>query len=188
MNGPEATEMASDAAAASSGCAGHWATPPPSDISGDLLLSGLLDQARRLLTSIDFAHAELSVVLCDDPHIRALNRTHRGIDRPTDVLSFAMQEGDGQLEDDPVLGDLVISIDTARHQADDLGHTLDHELRVLLVHGLLHLLGYDHETSPADAEEMRAAERKLLARLGDDDAGLIERVQSPHAVKPPRAP
>lgn len=180
--------MASDAAAASSGCAGHWATPAPPDVSGDLLLSDLLDQARRLLASIEFAHAELSVVLCDDPHIRALNHTHRGIDRPTDVLSFAMQEGDGQLEDDPVLGDLVISIDTARRQADELGHPLDHELRVLLVHGLLHLLGYDHETSPADAEEMRAAERKLLARLGDEEAGLIERVQSPDAVRTPQAP
>jgi probable rRNA maturation factor len=137
----------------------------------------LLAQARHLLESIDFADAELSVVLCNDPHIRALNRTHRTIDRPTDVLSFAMQEGDGLLEDDTVLGDLVISIDTAHRQAQELGHSLEQELRVLLVHGLLHLLGYDHETSAEDAEEMRAAERKLLDRLGHMQAGLIERVQ-----------
>jgi probable rRNA maturation factor len=88
-----------------------------------------------------------------------------------------MQEGDGLLEDDTVLGDLVISIDTAHRQAQELGHSLEHELRVLLVHGLLHLLGYDHETSAEDAEEMRAAERKLLDRLGHMQAGLIERVQ-----------
>ncbi len=168
--------MASEAPA-STHCAGHWATEPPHDLDGGRLLDRLLHEAHRLLASIDFANAELSVVLCSDPHIRGLNRTHRAIDRPTDVLSFAMQEGDGLLEDDHVLGDLVISIDTARRQAHTLGHTLEHELRVLLVHGLLHLLGYDHETSVEDAEEMRAAERKLLARLGHIEAGLIERAQ-----------
>ncbi|HCH63261.1 MAG: rRNA maturation RNase YbeY [Deltaproteobacteria bacterium] len=173
--------MASEAPTAS-GCDGHWATPPPPDLAGNPLLSQLLIQAQRLLVSIDFAHAELSVVLCDDPHIQALNRDHRQIDRPTDVLSFAMQEGEGQLDDDPVLGDLVISIDTARRQAAELGHSLDHELRVLLVHGLLHLLGYDHETSSTDAEEMRTAEQKLLARLGDAESGLIDRVQTPSGV------
>ena len=179
--------MASDAPDAPnvSGCDGHWATPPPSDLCGPPLLTRLLTQAHQLLESIDFGHAELSVVLCDDAHIQALNRDHRQIDRPTDVLSFAMQEGEGQLTDDPVLGDLVISIDTARRQAAELGHSLEHELRVLLVHGLLHLLGYDHETSSGDAEEMRAAEQKLLARLGDVDAGLIERVQTPTRVSGP---
>ena len=164
-------------APASTHCAGHWATEPPDDLDGGRLLNQLLDEAHRLLASIDFEQAELSVVLCSDPHIRGLNRTHRAIDRPTDVLSFAMQEGDGLLEDDNVLGDLVISIDSARRQARALGHTVEHELRVLLVHGLLHLLGYDHESSVEDAEEMRAAERKLLARLDHIEAGLIERVQ-----------
>ena len=77
-------------------------------------------------------------------------------------------------QDDPVvLGDLVISVDTAQRQADERGHDLRTELRVLLVHGLLHLLGYDHETGAEDAAEMQAAEHKLLGRLGEDGAGLI---------------
>ena len=152
---------------------GHWATAPPPE--GDRLLAQLLSDAQALLTSADLGDSELSIVLCDDPHIQALNRDHRGIDRPTDVLSFAMQEGDGLLEADPVLGDLVVSIDTAQRQATELGHALDHELRVLLVHGLLHLLGYDHETSPEDAAEMRDAEARLLARLGHAGRGLIDR-------------
>jgi len=155
---------------------GHWATAAPAHLDGDALLHTLLGDAHRLLVSIDMPDGELSVVLCSDPHIRQLNRDHRGKDTPTDVLSFAMQEGEALLDDDPVLGDLVISIDTARRQASELGHSVDHELRVLLVHGLLHLLGYDHETGPADAAEMQAAEKKLLARLGDSEPGLIQRV------------
>ena len=160
------------------GCDGHWATEVPSGLRGDQLLHSMLEQAHRLLVSIEDGEAELSIVLCDDPYIQQLNRQHRQIDRPTDVLSFAMQEGDGLLADDNVLGDLVISIETAQRQADELGHPLTHELRVLLVHGLLHLLGYDHETSVDDAAEMRAAERKLLARLGHEEPGLIERVET----------
>ncbi len=156
---------------------GHWATEPPSHIDGPALLATLLEQAKLLLASVDFADAELSVVLCNDRHIHVLNRDHRGVDRPTDVLSFAMQEGDGLLDHDNVLGDLVISVETAQRQARELGHDLPFELRVLLVHGLLHLLGYDHETTPEDAAEMQAAERKLLARLGHSEAGLIERAE-----------
>ena len=81
----------------------------------------------------------------------------------TDVLSFAMQEG-VVFSDDPVLGDLVISVETAARQAEEQGHDLDAELRVLLVHGLLHLLGYDHEVDEAEAAEMRAAEASCSAR------------------------
>ena len=156
--------------------AGHWGTPPPPHLDGPALLNAFLADAHQLLRSIDMPDGELSVVFCDDPHIRQLNRDHRGIDRATDVLSFAMQEGSDVLEDDPVLGDLVVSIDTATRQADELGHPLTHELRVLLVHGLLHLLGYDHETGPKDAAEMQDAEQRLLARLGAAQAGLIARV------------
>jgi len=158
---------------------GHWATLPAPHLDGPTLLAGFLTDAHRLLKSIDLADGELSVVFCDDTYIRALNRDHRGIDRPTDVLSFAMQEGAELLDSDPVLGDLVVSIDTAERQATELGHTLDHELRVLLVHGLLHLLGYDHETDADSAAEMRAAEQRLLARLGNDAPGLIARVVGP---------
>ncbi len=153
----------------------RWATSPPAD-AGELLRHIETD-AQRLLKSIDMVPAELSVVLCNDTFIQTLNRDHRGKDAPTDVLSFAMQEGQGGLEDDPVLGDLVISVETARRQAHAASHTLLQEQRVLLVHGLLHLLGYDHETSAEDAAEMRAAEYTLLARLGEDGAGLIARAE-----------
>lgn len=150
-----------------------------SQLAGDSVLQGVLDDAAALMVSIDCSECELSVLLCADTTIHRLNAAHRGIDRPTDVLSFAMQEGEGILADDTVLGDLVISVDTARRQALEHGHSLAQELRVLLVHGLLHLLGYDHETSDEDAAEMRAAEAKLLSRLGDHGDGLIGRVH-PH--------
>ena len=151
----------------------RWATPAPEDAGH--LLAHIEADAHQLLASIDLVPCELSVVLCDDAFIQVLNRDHRGKDSPTDVLSFAMQEGEGGLDDDPVLGDLVISIETAARQARAAGHTLLQEQRVLLVHGLLHLLGYDHETGDEDAAEMRAAEHKLLGRLGEDGAGLIAR-------------
>ncbi|KAJ1486935.1 hypothetical protein T484DRAFT_1942443 [Baffinella frigidus] len=111
---------------------------------------------------------ELSVVLASDAHIRALNREWRGKDAATDVLSFPQGDDAGGL-----LGDLVVSIETASRQADERGHSLQTELRVLMVHGLLHLLGYDHETAESDAEEMRDAETRLLDRLGWGGQGLI---------------
>lgn len=133
--------------------------------------------AEWLLQRLDLGGAELSLVLCDDAFIRPLNRDYRGKDAPTDVLSFAMQEGEDLLADDPVLGDLVISVETARRQAGEQGHDLGAELRVLLVHGLLHLLGYDHEVDEAEAAEMRAAEAKLLGEMGGAP-GLITRAEA----------
>ena len=130
--------------------------------------------AHWLLRRLDLAESELSLVLCDDAFIRPLNRDYRGKDAPTDVLSFAMQEGEAVREDDPVLGDLVISAETAARQAAEQGHALDAELRVLLVHGLLHLLGYDHEVDEVEAAEMRTAEARLLSEMGGA-AGLITR-------------
>lgn len=130
--------------------------------------------AQRLLRHADLAGAELSIVVCGDPFIHQLNQAWRGVDQPTDVLSFAMGEGaDADLNPD-VLGDIVISLDTAGRQAADVGHALDRELRVLLVHGLLHLLGYDH-LEPADAAEMQGAEERLLAVLEETGTGLVGR-------------
>lgn len=94
--------------------------------------------------------AELSVLLCDDTRIHTLNRDYRGRDRPTDVLAFAMQEGEGVIHPD-LLGDVVISMDTARRQASSQGRTIVYEVTFLLAHGLLHLLGYDHR----DEDERR---------------------------------
>lgn len=124
----------------------------------------LLGVAEHLLNAFGLPEGELSVVLCDDAFIHPLNRDWRGKDKPTDVLSFAQREGEGANPDDNVLGDVIISVETATRQAEERGHPLGHELRVLLVHGILHLLGYDHEEDE-EAEEMEALERDLLGEL-----------------------
>lgn len=116
--------------------------------------------ARRLLRALRLHDAELSVLLCSDAVIHALNREWRGRDRPTDVLSFAQSEGEGA-RPAGLLGDVVISVDTARRQAAERGATLGRETDRLLVHGVLHLLGYDHEVSPAEARRMQRRERAL---------------------------
>ncbi len=109
----------------------------------------------------------MSLLLCDDATIQALNRDHRGEDAPTDVLSFPQEEGPALpwgMTDDALphlLGDVVISIETARRQADTVGWSLQHEVEALLVHGLLHLIGYDH-TDEDDRAVMRDHETALL--------------------------
>ena len=118
--------------------------------------------ARRLLRGLALDGAELSVVLVSDREMCALNRRWRRCDRPTDVLSFAQGEGAGGAPDG-LLGDVVISVDTARRQAAARGETLGREADRLLIHGLLHLLGYDHERSAREARRMQRRER-VLAR------------------------
>jgi probable rRNA maturation factor len=93
--------------------------------------------------------------------MRRLNARYRGIDRPTDVLAFAMREGPHADLHPQVLGDVVLSAETALRQARSRRHSLVEELTRLLIHGTLHLLGYDHELSPADAKIMRRKEREL---------------------------
>ncbi|MBI5283639.1 MAG: rRNA maturation RNase YbeY [Chloroflexi bacterium] len=110
------------------------------------------------------APAELSILLADDPTVHELNRTYRDTDAPTDVLSFAQGEGDDFAQPEGTarhLGDVVISIDTARRQAAEYKLELQDEVSHLLVHGVLHLLGYDHE-APEDADVMRLQEERIL--------------------------
>ncbi len=121
--------------------------------------------ARRLLRALDLRHGELSLLLVSDGEMRRLNRRWRGRDRPTDVLAFAQAEGPGGAPDG-MLGDVVISVDTARRQAAERGETLGREAERLLVHGVLHLLGYDHERSTAEARRMQRRERALARVLG----------------------
>jgi len=116
------------------------------------------------MLELDLRDAELSLVLVSDRVMHELNRTWRGKDRPTDVLAFAQREGDGA-SPDGLLGDVVISVDTARRQAVAHGHSLAAEGDRLLVHGLLHLVGYDHERSPVEARRMQRKERALLRAL-----------------------
>jgi len=115
------------------------------------------------------SHTEVSVVLSNDEYIHALNLQYRGKDCSTDVLSFALNEGEeSEVIDGPeenLLGDIVISVETATRQATEYGHTLDRELAYLTVHGILHLLGYDHMTED-DKQEMRQEEEHILSLLG----------------------
>ena len=115
------------------------------------------------------AQSEVSVVLVDDRYIRQLNREYRDNDYATDVLSFALNEGDEpQIIDgspENLLGDIIISLETAVRQANEYGHSLEREVAFLTVHGMLHLLGYDHEEE-ADRQEMRREEEFVLGKLG----------------------
>lgn len=94
--------------------------------------------------------------------MRTLNRRYRGKDKPTDVLSFSLQEGEFAHIQPNILGDIVISVPTAARQAADAGHSFKKEIDRLLVHGLLHLIGYDHERGPREAARMRRKEQDLL--------------------------
>ena len=107
---------------------------------------------------------ELSIVLTDDRHIQTLNLDFRQKDAPTDVLSFGQMEGVPFVAPIPILGDLVISLQTAARQAEERGHPLAAEVRILLVHGLMHLLGHDH-IEPSERAAMAKAEDDLLASL-----------------------
>jgi len=97
--------------------------------------------------------------------MRTLNRTWRGKDRTTDVLSFSLREGRFLHIQPEMLGDIVISIPVAARQADEAGHSLTVEIERLLVHGLVHLLGYDHERGDREARRMKRMEQRLLKRL-----------------------
>lgn len=119
---------------------------------------------------------EISVMLTDNEDIRNLNRLHRGIDRATDVLSFPMFEYDekGEIHEDYaelsemgeiVLGDIVISLERAREQAEEYGHSFEREVGFLTVHSMLHLLGYDHMT-PEDEDEMFGYQKEILDQMG----------------------
>lgn len=118
---------------------------------------------------------EISVVFADNEGIRALNRDYRGVDAPTDVLSFPqLTRAEIEAADtggEILLGDVVISVEKARAQAREQGHTLKQEVSLLLTHGLLHLVGYDHG-SAAEEEQMRRAEREVLA-----GAAYLDRAQ-----------
>ena len=114
----------------------------------------------RVLRYLELDDAEVSCLLCDDSFIHELNRTYRGKDKPTDVLSFSMNEGEVLTGDRRLLGDIVISLDTAERQAAELGRTTQEELISLAVHGLLHLLGYDH-ISRRDEKVMLAKSTEL---------------------------
>lgn len=121
-------------------------------------------RADKMLAALDLTGAELSIALVDDAAIHELNRDYRKKDKPTDVLAFAMEEGEPTPASGGarVLGDVIVSIETARKQARSRRRPLLDELTMLLAHGLLHLLGFDHQTD-AEEREMTAKTRELEA-------------------------
>lgn len=127
-------------------------------------------RALRLLKTLDETDAVLTISLVDDAEMQRLNREYRGKDRPTDVLAFAMREGQRVAGDEAQLGDVVISLATAARQAADRRIALADEVTTLLVHGVLHLLGYDHERSPVEARRMFRKQRELLQSVGSAPA------------------
>ena len=111
---------------------------------------------------------EVSVTFTDNEGIRELNVSHRNIDRPTDVLSFPLFEKEDLTDaiDGDALGDIVISLQRAREQANEFGHSFEREVAFLTVHSMLHLLGYDHEISEQDEKEMFNKQEEILKTIG----------------------
>lgn len=137
--------------------------------------------AEKMLAALDLESAELSVLLTDDPTIFGLNSRHRGKKQPTDVLAFPLLAPGDLVPEGAALGDIVISLDTAQRQAARGGLELLDEVRALLAHGLLHLLGYDHMT---DAEERRM--NAVAAKLAD--ASRQRGTPRPISRPPPKRP
>lgn len=110
------------------------------------------------------ADCELSVLLVDDQSIWELNRDFRNVDRPTDVLSFP--SGEDPEEDFFYIGDMALSLERARRQAEEYGHSYEREVAFLTAHSVLHCLGYDHETGEEDERDMFARQEAILQRMG----------------------
>ena len=135
------------------------------------------EQAAQLESLLEFAAGkegiadpcELSLTIVNNDKIHEINREYRGVDRPTDVISFALEEGE-EMEisgvDIPrILGDIIISVEKAHQQAEEYGHSFIRELGFLAVHGFLHLLGYDHMTEE-DEKEMFRRQEEILHNYG----------------------
>ncbi len=118
--------------------------------------------ARKVLKALGLTDSELSILLVNDTQMQELNRLYRSKDKTTDVLSFSMNEGDYSDINTNLLGDIVISLPAAKRQAKEKGHGIYDEIAILLIHGILHLLGYDHEKGGKEETRMRRMEKKIL--------------------------
>lgn len=149
--------------------------PPP--FAGKVEPAFLRRAARAALDVAGFpGPGEMAVVLTDDTEIRALNRRYRGVDAPTDVLAFAESEPTEPFVTSPegacYLGEVFVSLPRAEEQAEEMGHAVEEELALLVVHGTLHLVGYDHETGEAEAE-MWALQGRALEEMGFGDITFV---------------
>ena len=135
----------------------------------DELKQSIIDAAAKVMQMYDVPNVEVSITLTDVDFIHRLNKKYRGIDRPTDVLSFALDESvEPDIEGGPdvdAIGDIIISMERAREQAGEYGHSIKRETVFLTVHGMLHLLGYDH-MEEQDRLEMEAEQRHVMNELG----------------------
>lgn len=139
-----------------------------SEDSPEIDLGRLQALAERVMAGESVAATTaLAILVTDDDELRRMNHQFLGIDEPTDVLSFPDEAGDWVqgIAEDPLLGDIAISLPTAKRQALAIGHSLEAEMSHLLVHGILHLCGYDHVTGPEDEARMRAREEHYLGDL-----------------------
>lgn len=139
--------------------------PTRSERPRNLDLPSLRSTAGRALRALGHTRSEISVSLVSDEEISDLNEAWRGKKGPTDVLSFSLFEGEHREYRGKMLGDIVIGLSAAQRQARDRHRSLDDEVARLLIHGLLHLLGHDHEVE-AEARRMRVEERRLLRETG----------------------
>ena len=131
---------------------------------------------KTILETLDYEgmenDVEVSVTFVDDEGIRELNNKFRGMDKPTDVLSFPLLDYEGESEEPFFnelchnLGDIVISLERAMAQANEFGHSFEREVAFLTAHSMLHLLGYDHELSDEDDADMRKRQNDIMERLG----------------------
>jgi rRNA maturation RNase YbeY len=123
--------------------------------------------ARKILDRLGYRGYELTVVLVDDREITRLNRQYFRRNRPTNVISFPMMDGTAPSLPAKVLGDVIISADTARRDAEEVRKKAGEEILFLLIHGILHLAGYDHEGTKKERLEMEAKEKDLFLRLAN---------------------
>lgn len=132
----------------------------------DLDPASVRSLTRTVIEGEGAAVDEVGLVFIEDVYSRELNRRFRGVDRPTDVLAFPLSEDPDADPPDRYLGEVYVNVDRAAVQAEEYGVSLSRELARLLVHGLLHLLGYDHEISPAEAKRMQKREEHFLHEVG----------------------
>lgn len=135
------------------------------------LEKSLFELAAKILQAHGREEAEVGINLTDLEAIQRLNREYRGIDAPTDVLAFSLEEGEDEnlrLPGPELLGDVVICVPRAHRQAREWGHSFAREILYLTAHGLLHLLGYDHQNE-VDKRRMREKEEHFLAEIGHDE-------------------
>lgn len=133
--------------------------------------------ATEILAALELPGSELSILLLDDARITRLNQQYLGRNRPTDVIAFPLGDTPGVGRRPWLLGDVVISVETAARQSARYSRTPCEEIAGLLIHGILHLIGYDHALSATAARRMRAKEKTLLERLLNDpaiNAGLVQ--------------